>query len=225
MRTTCRGSHELIRSIMRVEDACGYDGGMKRLGGIFVRMVTALSFLLCLGSVALWVRSAWVSDILDWSNSNRGQDYYRGTSVCCSRGGVRFCSIKYQGIGASNETGHHFEFTSNAASQYPLFASVYYAGIPVTYEAHAMLGFEWVRDAKWELWPGTDSFVGKSFTFPLYFPSLLFGLLPAHYFLRARQKRRIARRVAAGCCAGCGYDLRASAERCPECGRSVMARK
>ena len=41
-------------------------------------------------------------------------------------------------------------------------------------------------------------------------------------FLRARVARRRANQ---NLCAACGYDLRASADRCPECGRPIPAKQ
>ena len=41
------------------------------------------------------------------------------------------------------------------------------------------------------------------------------AVLPSVWIIRYRRRRRI---IAAGCCAVCGYDLRATTGRCPECG-------
>jgi hypothetical protein len=59
--------------------------------------------------------------------------------------------------------------------------------------------------------------VGWDVAVPHWFLALLFSLWPAIVLGRHRQ-RRADRRRAAGLCAGCGYDLRGSPDRCPECG-------
>ena len=50
---------------------------------------------------------------------------------------------------------------------------------------------------------------------PCWFVMLLSATLPTIVFARARRARR---RQRTGCCSRCGYDLRASPDRCPECG-------
>ena len=48
--------------------------------------------------------------------------------------------------------------------------------------------------------------------------ALLFVILPAWWLVRCRKSVTRAQRRRAGLCTACGYDLRASVDRCPECG-------
>ena len=48
-----------------------------------------------------------------------------------------------------------------------------------------------------------------------WLPTLLAAVLPAVWVVRFRRARRARRE---GLCPGCGYDLRATPDRCPECG-------
>ena len=52
---------------------------------------------------------------------------------------------------------------------------------------------------------------------PCWFIVLVTGVAPAAW-LATRGRRAARRRLLAGLCPACGYDLRASPERCPECG-------
>ena len=54
---------------------------------------------------------------------------------------------------------------------------------------------------------------------PCWAPIVASAVLPAAWVVRRRREGRRG----AGVCAGCGYDLRATPERCPECGREVAA--
>jgi hypothetical protein len=54
---------------------------------------------------------------------------------------------------------------------------------------------------------------------PLWLIALLAAVSPAVWKLRRRRRSR--HRLQAGCCSQCGYDLRATPDRCPECGREA----
>jgi hypothetical protein len=64
-------------------------------------------------------------------------------------------------------------------------------------------------------------FQGRSYRgimLPCWFPVLLLSVGPAAWLVLALRQRR---RRKLGFCVKCGYDLRASPERCPECGTPI----
>jgi hypothetical protein len=57
-----------------------------------------------------------------------------------------------------------------------------------------------------------------------YWLLMLIASAPWFLFAWRHWRNRAARRIAAGLCAVCGYDLRAGHDRCPECGATAPPR-
>jgi hypothetical protein len=57
---------------------------------------------------------------------------------------------------------------------------------------------------------------------PHWFTLVTTAVLPSVWVLGAARRRRTARRLRAGLCARCGYDLRESQDHCPECGTHAV---
>jgi hypothetical protein len=175
---------------------------MRRLLHILLSAAALLSLLLCVASMALWVRSYWTCDGIHGFHPTKRVRY----AVACSRGRVA-CQ-------------------TDEPKDLQLFTGPYQPG-KTTYDLTPP------PDQEWENGWGVPLEVSRTFmgftymratrlgvistrmcVIPLWFVTLVTALAPTAYALRARTHRRRAK----GLCPKCGYDLRATPERCPECG-------
>ena len=173
--------------------------------------LTILSLLLCLATVALWVRSYWRSDIL-FRFSGDAQSA-QAFGMASNLGELFLFADPYPA--ASDLLKQGWNFNTGPSSADETIAS--FAGnFPPGRSAH-FLGFGFGHNPA----PNrTDMYVA-----PHWFVALLFAALPAVRLRSILRTRRQNRRNRAGLCQHCGYDLRATPQggRCPECGHAAAA--
>jgi hypothetical protein len=156
--------------------------------------LSVLSLLLCVGTLALWVRSYWVGDAVGWP--------IHGCWVATSNG--RTLLVLVDGYSIPNP----FRLTAGPRSERFWQWYIRDESMPPTFE---FVGFASRRGPNW-----------THYAVPMWFLALLFAILPALH-LRALIRSRRLRRI--GHCQRCGYDLRATPERCPECGAEVRSQQ
>lgn len=157
----------------------------------------SLSVVIC----AMWIRSHWVGDDLGWSTLGEATQFGSASGVLYleKSGGWSKDPRDNQPSQWSHVSGRSVSVSSNAWDGIRLF------------------GFAWVR----------DSLAGKPNSSPSYhwFVSIPYWFLwcaslayPTWWTVRRREAVLRLFRSPVGTCKSCGYDLRATPARCPECG-------
>lgn len=144
--------------------------------------------VLCIATPAMWVRSYFVHDALDWSTG------YGRAGVFSAHGRL--------GIG-------HVIVPRAALGRIP--GGVRWRAEPVG-----------VAELKpgWSSWTGVQAAYISQGGFTASEVRIPYWMLLTAGFVALIWMRRRLRLPAPGCCPGCGYDLRATPQRCPECGRA-----
>ena len=180
--------------------------------------VSALSLILCLAAVGLWVRSYWRSEtirridelVLTRPKTSINADDPNGAGAVISHGWIAFWWSTFD---------PHEEGLVVQRSRWQRSSSSSKLKMPL--ERRSLLELPGLRFDR-ETGPsygGTRMTVVRLVA-QIWMLAIPFALLPAAWILH-RGRTRDQRRT--GHCQACGYDLRASPGRCPECGRVAGA--
>jgi hypothetical protein len=174
----------------------------------------------------LWVRSYLVADLLDWHVVRQGGEV-QGREVSDRRS---YQLMSGRGSIAATVTTHLDAINElDPSDRAPGGTSFSRRRItPARRPGPARRGPVWKRlgfyYATWWM-PYRDNqdapfgLGGRGVVAPYWSVVLLAGIVPAGRGLLIWRRRR--RRPRAGYCPNCGYDLRASPGRCPECGKAA----
>jgi hypothetical protein len=209
---------------------------MSRLLCIFLNAATVLSLLLCVATGLLWMRSYFITDQIEHNPlTPKGMLVFDQTRLISARGRL-LCMWSRQSarppVSATTlQTWRDEWLQPYLRSPRPGSWRTDRAIWNWDHGPHPRVVDppRYLRGSDWQmLGLGTGSERGTGFgshgpvfgehTFWLLPYGLVFGLaalLPIGRLLMARLRRR---RISANLCRSCGYDLRATPDRCPECG-------
>jgi hypothetical protein len=186
--------------------------------------LSAFSLILCVGTVGLWVRSYRTTSAIVKTRyySSESGSAGRSTTLESRRGEITWDWHEWSQPGAYS--GMHvipgLRFLESEAKQRRGDRWLYCWEASIdphrVWSSYMLLGCgfhsEWYDDEIRDEFVVTT--VYRAAFVPYWLVALIFAVLPS-LFLRRHRKLRPVRM---GLCPTCGYDLRATPDRCPECG-------
>jgi hypothetical protein len=172
-------------------------------------VAAVLSLLLCIATLAFWIRSYRIGDALIWSRLILAVDP-ESDFVPMS---------KYYVIELTDGNGCFVvQYGNDWAQPITPFPTWRHVTTTRPFDFRNSFGSFWERRGfSWE----NDRDIWRQISTPAWLPAALSAIPPVLWsilFYRKRHRRH------AGCCPSCGYDLRASKNRCPECGTPIMTK-
>jgi hypothetical protein len=181
-------------------------------------LIATLSLLLCAASTFIWIRSHWIEDYV-----YKGQPG-RSFAVLFSSHGSLWIGTE-NGWPASGTWTTTSEPVGSPTAYSPAF------GVKHLDSDRNLPGLEIIHASGWLSSPQNRAMVTSipparilCLNIAWAWLALPAGILPLIVASRMTlHRRRISRRRGANLCVACGYDLRATPDRCPECGTATTS--
>jgi hypothetical protein len=176
-----------------------------------LNLLTALSLLLLVATTSLWVRSYVLSDKAAWR---------RPHGVYSARTARGHLVVEMWRANGALRPGERYGFVYERDDVYPAALDAIprlyvYPDPSVSESKWHGAGFGWYTRRR------VDGAKSAAASAPFWALAAAAAALPlgraVPWLIRARRRRKRA-----GLCPTCGYDLRATPDRCPECGRGAV---
>ena len=204
---------------------------MKLLRRMILNSLAARSALLFIFTCVLWLRGYWKMDSVTRVRERVAEDRYEALAVDVdSQRGVICLADCYWSMAIAGKPefarelmrSHFYVDVPPHKWTWKVGPSEYLGGWPS--QETKMLGFRWrtlddLDNFQFDRLPIAGQRIRhikiREAVIPDWAAAALFALAPEFYVIRLWRSRRI---IARGLCPSCGYDLRATPQRCPECG-------
>jgi hypothetical protein len=166
--------------------------------------LTALSLLLCLATGLVWLGDPGATGL------TCGSDHTEYSVFVDHESGLCFRVASYTSPLSDIYQGYDFSpirTTFMIVEFFPADRHSWYEIFGFAFGKYEALGID-----------GSVVMLEHQVYVPYWFVMILFAIGPVLYLRAARRHSIHMRRIRDGLCTLCGYDLRASKDRCPECG-------
>jgi hypothetical protein len=196
---------------------------MRRTCRILLNVLTVLSLISFLATIALWVRSynGQPSAGYGWRQDAAARTVYQTVVLACDSGGA-WVGLSRTRINPDADPRIKASFDETCGWRHVgSMVPPWWSGSGGLWSGRGRLGI-------WNVEYSDVAQIGRGrvVAAPMWAIALATGALPfvrwatwAHRWAHRRRRRRLAAGI--GHCPQCGYDLRATPDRCPECGRAT----